>query len=612
MNKRCTKIIIYTLSLALLLSAAVMAQGQVSRVGVWTTGLTHDVGAGDARLLIFAVGFEHSSILAGPSAVTYGGQPMTLIVSDSASSSNNYIAGSQLWYLDETGISSAVGNTFVPTWPSGTPAEPYYSAVTYQNVDQSSPVGDFSSTAVDGPTNPVTTTLSVEANGLSVATVACGNSGSYAWNNGWIEGADQSAASSSSSTADNEETLTGTSTASAFKEGSSPNRTVLAAAFLNYGSAPNEAPVLAPIGPKSVDENQNLNFGVSATDAEDPSPSLDAANLPTGATFVDNGDGTGTFDWTPDYTQSGTYYVTFTATDDSLATDFEVVEITVNNVNRAPVLATIGSKSTVEMTNLNFGVSASDPDGTTPTLSAVNVPSGASFVDNGDGSGAFDWTPGYPDAGDYYVTFIASDGALADSEIVTITVIEAGNQAPVLASIGSQSTTETVNLNFGVSATDPDATTPALSAVDVPSGASFTDHGDGTGTFDWTPGFTDAGDHLVTFIASDGSLADSEIVTITVIDVGNQTPVLASIGPKSVDEGQNLNFGVSASDPDGTIPALTTSALPANAAFSDNGNGTGTFDFNPDYTQSGAIDVTFYATDDSAAVDSEVVTITVN
>ena len=30
-----------------------------------------------------------------------------------------------------------------------------------------------------------------------------------------------------------------------------------------------------------------------------------------------------------------------------------------------------------------------------------------------------------------YVTFIASDGALADSEVVTITVAEAGNQVAV-------------------------------------------------------------------------------------------------------------------------------------------------------------------------------------
>ena len=88
--------------------------------------------------------------------------------------------------------------------------------------------------------------------------------------------------------------------------------------------------------------------------------------------------------------------------------------------------------------------------------------------DHGDGSGAFDWTPGYTDAGVYNVTFVASDGVLSDSELVVITVLEAGNQAPVLAGIGSQGTTENVNLSFGLSATDPDGTTPSLSVSGLP------------------------------------------------------------------------------------------------------------------------------------------------
>jgi len=67
-------------------------------------------------------------------------------------------------------------------------------------------------------------------------------------------------------------------------------------------------------------------------------------------------------------------------------------------------------------------------------------------VDNGDGTGLFDWTPDFTRAGTYNVTFTASDGVLADSEIVTVTVVEAGNQTPVLASIGPRSTTENINL----------------------------------------------------------------------------------------------------------------------------------------------------------------------
>ena len=380
---------------------------------------------------------------------------------------------------------------------------------------------------------------------------------------------------------------------------------------VTVNDAGNQPPVLATIGAQSTNENVNLNFGVSATDIEDV-PSLDASPLPEGATFTDNGDGTGVFDWTPDYLQSGDYDITFTATDDTGAVDTEVVTITVNDSgNQPPILATIGAQSTIENVNLNFGVSATDIEDI-PSLGASPLPDGATFTDNGDGTGTFDWTPDYLQSGDYDITFTATDDTGAvDTEIVTVTVNDAGNQPPVLATIGAQSTTENVNLNFSVSATDIEDI-PWLDASPLPDGATFTDNGDGTGSFDWTPDYLQSGDYDITFTATDDTGAvDTEVVTVTVNDAGNQPPVLATIGAQSTIENVNLNFGVSAVDAE-SIPTLSTSALPAGAEFTDNGDGTGTFDWTPDYLQSGDYDITFTATDDTGAVDTEIVTITVN
>ncbi len=372
----------------------------------------------------------------------------------------------------------------------------------------------------------------------------------------------------------------------------------------------NQNPTLAAIGSQSTGEGINLNFAVTATDPDSTIPTLSTSTLPTGAAFVDNGDGSGTFDWTPDYTQSGTYSVTFYA-DDGLATDSELVTITVNEAgNQTPVLATIGPRSTDEGVNLNFGVTATDPDGIIPVLSTSTLPTGATFTDNGDGSGSFDWTPDFTQGGVYSISFYATDGAATDSEVVSITVNESGNQQPTLAAIGAQTTTEGVNLNFAVSASDPDSTIPVLTISTLPTGAVFVDNGDGTGEFDWTPDFTQSGTYPVTFYASDGIVIDSEIVTITVIEAGNQTPILAMIGTKSTAEGANLSFGVSATDPDATIPTLSTSALPTGATFTDNGDGTGAFDWTPDFTQSGTYIVTFYA-NDGIVSDSEIVTLSI-
>lgn len=376
-----------------------------------------------------------------------------------------------------------------------------------------------------------------------------------------------------------------------------------------YTYLPNAAPVLAAIGPQTVTEATNLNFGISATDSDGDPLVLYTSTLPGAAAFVDNGNGTGTFDWTPGYTESGLYQVTFYITD-NIDTVSELVDITVSDAgNQSPVLAAIGPQAVVEGDNLNFAISATDPDATIPTLSATDVPTNATFTDNGDGTGVFDFNPDLTQAGTYLVTFKAFDGALVDSEVVQIDVTST-NQPPVLAAIGPQATDEQINLNFTVTATDGDSDPLVMSTSTLPGSATFTDNGDGTGTFDWTPGFTEAGSYPVTFYASDNIDIDSEIVTITVNDAGNQAPVLAAIGPQSISEGGSLTFNISATDPDATIPALFAETIPTNASFVDNGDGTGTFSFDPDYSQAGVYDVLFYASDGTLA-DSETVAISV-
>ncbi|MBE9516067.1 MAG: serine hydrolase, partial [Proteobacteria bacterium] len=97
------------------------------------------------------------------------------------------------------------------------------------------------------------------------------------------------------------------------------------------------APVLTLIGNQTIDEEQTLTFTVSSYDPIDPaSPFLtaDLSALPAGASFIDNGDGTGTFSWTPvagDSTGSP-YSATFTATDatDPTLISTETISIAVN------------------------------------------------------------------------------------------------------------------------------------------------------------------------------------------------------------------------------------------------------------------------------------------
>ncbi|TFH65990.1 MAG: tandem-95 repeat protein [Candidatus Zixiibacteriota bacterium] len=367
---------------------------------------------------------------------------------------------------------------------------------------------------------------------------------------------------------------------------------------------PNRPPALAPVGTQRVLEGERLEFVVQATDPDGNIPTLSARNIPTRASAVDSGNGRMLFVFEPDFTQSGIYNVTFTASDGQRA-DSEVVKVMViDALNHSPVLAAIGPKSVTEGQTLAFNISASDTDGTIPVLVAVDLPTHASAVDSGNGHMRFVFEPDFSQAGIHNVTFIASDGQLADSEIVTITVTDAGNHAPVLAPIGPKSAIEGQLLAFSVTASDSDGTTPTIVVFNLPIHAAATDSGNGKLLFAFEPDFTQSGIYNVTFVASDGQLADSEVVTITVIDAGNQPPILAPIGPKSVSEGQTLAFNVSATDPEGTTPIMSAFNLPLHAAATDSGNGRMLFTFDPDYTQAGVYSVTFVASDGNAA-DSE-------
>ncbi|MCI0404472.1 MAG: Ig-like domain-containing protein, partial [candidate division Zixibacteria bacterium] len=370
----------------------------------------------------------------------------------------------------------------------------------------------------------------------------------------------------------------------------------------------NRAPILDPIGAKAATEGQLLQFRVAAADPDLTVPALSAAGLPLGALFVDSLSGAGSFAWIPLFTQSGTHNVTFIASDGALA-DSEAVVITVGDVNRSPVLAAIGAKTVNEDQLLQFLVLASDSDLTVPALTAAGLPAGAFFTDSLSGVGSFVWTPDFFQSGSHTVTFIASDGTLADSEAVAISVINV-NRAPILEPIGGQTIMEGQLLQLRVSSSDLDLTVPVLSALNLPLGATFIDSASGAGSFVWTPDFAQAGNYIVTFIAADGLLADSELVSITVNEF-DRAPVLAPIGAQTTSEDQLLQFRISASDPDLTVPVLSALNLPSGATFVDSSNGAGAFVWTPGFNQGGIYNVTFIATSGLLA-DSEAVTITVS
>lgn len=87
----------------------------------------------------------------------------------------------------------------------------------------------------------------------------------------------------------------------------------------------NRTPTLDPIGPRTGAEASLLRWVVSGSGPDGAALTFTATDLPAGASFDA---GSRTFSWTPDYTQAGSYQVTFSVSDGAVS-DEETVTITI-------------------------------------------------------------------------------------------------------------------------------------------------------------------------------------------------------------------------------------------------------------------------------------------
>jgi len=128
---------------------------------------------------------------------------------------------------------------------------------------------------------------------------------------------------------------------------------------------------------------------------------------------------------------------------------------------------------------------------------------------------------------------------------------------PSLAAIGNQNVTAGQLLSFAVTATGSGSGWPTLSTSTLPTGAAFTDRLDGSGTFDWTPSAGQVGNHPVVFRATEGGLADSEIVLIQVTSVPPAPPKDSIfITSDTVFAGDTAEVMLVLSNPDSAVAGL--------------------------------------------------------
>ncbi len=94
-------------------------------------------------------------------------------------------------------------------------------------------------------------------------------------------------------------------------------------------------------------------------------------------------------------------------------------------------IAGTAAKTIYETEAMNLGLLATDPKGSTLTLSAGTLPTGASFAANGAG-GTLTWTPDYKQAGTYMIDFTATSSDATRTVTQTLVLTVAQYADPVL------------------------------------------------------------------------------------------------------------------------------------------------------------------------------------
>ena len=120
--------------------------------------------------------------------------------------------------------------------------------------------------------------------------------------------------------------------------------------------------------------------------------------------------------------QRWNYFLNIFDTNNTGGASYAVVFGNPGGGNHAPVLRQPADRVTRVGTFVGFIVQATDADGDPVSLTCASLPVGATFSDNGQGTGTFTWTPTLQQTGNFPVQFVASDGKSTDRKTAVITV----------------------------------------------------------------------------------------------------------------------------------------------------------------------------------------------
>ncbi|MCU4675489.1 tandem-95 repeat protein [Catenovulum sp. 2E275] len=329
--------------------------------------------------------------------------------------------------------------------------------------------------------------------------------------------------------------------------------------FLVTVNAVNDAPKITGTPSTSVNQGATYNFVPTATDSDvGDSKIFSIENKPSWLTFNTT---TGELSGTPSQSDIGTYSGIIVSVTDSenAKASLSAFNITVVNVNDAPVVSMAKSYTTDEdiSVGLNYTVSDADDDlititSSSPALGTVNTETQPiSYTPNQNQNGTDSFTLTFDDG---------NGGIVTKSVTVTINPV---NDVPVISGGASSSVDQGTTYNFIPTVTDSDAGDSKIFSIEnKPSWLTFNTT---TGELSGTPSQSDVGTHggiIISVTDSENAKAALSAFNITVVNV-NDIPLVTIEPSFTTEEDTAVTLSYSASDVDGDLITITSSK-PAN------------------------------------------------
>ncbi|WGO96912.1 putative Ig domain-containing protein [Saccharophagus degradans] len=282
---------------------------------------------------------------------------------------------------------------------------------------------------------------------------------------------------------------------------------------------PNSPPVLEPLINLIVTEGSEYTYVVKSNDPDSDKLVLAASNFPSFVTVDATVGNQLSFRIRPGYNDSGSYGNILVSVSDGVVSTEGLFEITVENVNRPPVLSVVPDFVVTKGDQWSTQLVAIDPDSDAISYTLTAGPAG---LDVSVITGEVFWSS-IDSAGFYSVFVTASDtyGA-TDSKLFSIEVIEPENNPPIITSEPILSTYANTEYYYQVIAQDPDEDLLTYSLVVAPD---FISIDGGNGRVVGATSVADIGEHEIVIQASDiHGASTQQNYLLKVLDIPNTPP----------------------------------------------------------------------------------------